>query len=76
MKTRIVVALMAASLFAGCAGSTKHGQCIGFWDKEKPEFEYVVSKRNALVSLLFIETGFVPVFWAFFYGKCPARVKQ
>ena len=61
MGTAMKWLVLAASIFfAGCQFRTQAGDCVGVWDKQRPNVEYAVSKRNILVGLVLVETIIVP----------------
>lgn len=58
-------------VLTSCTASVKGEPCIGISDKEKPGIEYEVSKLNAILGVVFVETVFVPVNVVLYNWKCP-----
>ena len=73
---KLVTALLAASLLAGCTSSTQYGRCIGVNDNENPKLEYDVSAWNAFLGVIFVETIIVPLVVIFDKAKCPVGPKE
>lgn len=72
--TKLLSLLLLIGL-TGCQGSTEYGKCIGLGEEEKPNLEYRASTRNIILSVLFIETIFVPVVVALNEVYCPVGEK-
>jgi hypothetical protein len=66
---------LCLALLAGCENSNIYGDCIGFGSDGDPTVVYETSFRNAIISIFFIETLFVPVVWVTTDAKCPVRKK-
>lgn len=68
---RVLFLLLVLVTVASCRGSTDYGECIGIADDGDPHLRYGMSTRNAIVSILLVETVVVPVVWLSTDARCP-----
>jgi hypothetical protein len=68
--------ILAATLLTSCKGSTEYGDCVGINGKQKPEYQYEISMRNAILAAVLVETIIVPVLWYADYAYCPVGKKE
>lgn len=74
MKKLVLVAAMLLAT-TGCKSSTEYGECIGIVEDGDPELKYKISVRNAIWTLIGVETLIAPVLWLTDYAKCPVGSK-
>ena len=65
--------LIAASF--GCQSETKYGKCVGVDDPKEPNLIYKISVRNAILSIVFIETLITPIVVVVNELECPVAFK-
>ena len=66
---------LIASMLAGCTSRTEFGACVGVADDKDPALEYKVSKWNAFLCVIFIETIIVPIWILVDEVSCPVAKK-
>ena len=73
----LVAAALTTSILisSGCTEETSFGPCVGLDDEKNPDLVYNISTRNMILSVIFIETIFVPVIVALDETYCPVAKK-
>lgn len=74
MKLAAVLLLMLA--LQGCQKRTSYGECIGIEDEQERALRYRASTENLVEGIIFVETGFVPVFVVLDRFYCPVGRKE
>ena len=70
------IILASILLLAGCSFSNEHGECIGIDDDPKPNLTYEIDTVNAVVSVLFIQSLFIPIVYLLECVRCPTGKAQ
>lgn len=73
-KIMLAVALLITT--ASCTFSNKYGDCISPFEDGNPDLQYKVSVRNAIWTILGVQTVVAPVLWVTMCGKCPVGPKK
>jgi len=71
-KLTVILFLLFLS---SCASQTQYGKCVGLDGDKDPKLIYKVSTRNALLSILTIETIITPILYIKDYIFCPIGLK-
>ncbi len=71
----IALAILCWS-FSACTSSTEFGACVGVGDDKNPELVYKVSKWNAFLGIIFIETIIVPIWILVDETMCPVARRE
>ena len=72
MKYLILVLLLLTS---SCSSRTEFGKCVGLNQEKDQTLIYDLSTKNLVISVLFIETLFVPIVYALKQVYCPVGRK-
>ena len=76
LRVRTLCVVVALALTTACQGSTQYGECVGLVGDKNPAKTYEVSFRNAVWTIIGIETTVVPIVWAGWYIWCPTGNAQ
>lgn len=63
--------LVLIVLFTGCTTKTEFGHCVGLNGTKDPKLHYSYDAINIVLSVVFIETVFVPVIVVLNELECP-----
>jgi len=73
---KVLLALVAVAMLAGCTQRTEHGACIGVTEDKDPALTYKVSAWNVFLGIIFVETIIVPLVVVFDNIQCPSGKKM
>jgi hypothetical protein len=73
---KMIAALLALTVLAGCTDRTPFGECIGAFDDKKPELEYKMSVKNVVWAVALSETIVVPVVVIAKQTHCPVGARK
>ena len=76
IKLLCLVICITLLFCVSCTSQTEYGSCIGIADDRKPNLEYKLSIKNAVLGIVFLETIIVPVWVLADETYCPVGVKE
>ena len=72
---KLFLIILIATLLSGCTERTQYGSCIGIADDRDPKLVYKIDILNTVLSVIFVETIFVPVIVLSNETFCPVSTK-
>lgn len=74
--SRLVALLVLLAVAAGCESRTEYGECVPVdQSHERPDLEYRISVRNAVLGVIFVEMIFPPIIVLAAATYCPTGPK-